>query len=104
MAALALTAALAGCGGGGDADRKVAQRWVDALNARDWKRACALQVRAGKACETVLRAAFRGTEVKLREAGDNFAVNMRNGERLALVVEERGGEKRVAHGPIQVIR
>ncbi len=48
-----------GCGGSSPATaEEVARQWGEAVNARDWNRACALSAAADAGCERKLRRGF----------------------------------------------
>ena len=58
-AALAVLTALTGCGG--DPRREVAERYVEAVETRDWAAACGLSATEdGDACEAAVRDTFNG--------------------------------------------
>jgi hypothetical protein len=72
--ALALIVVLvAGCGDGAprpDATlrREVVAKWVSALNARDWSRACSLMANARAACAQDQRQTFANTKASISPA------------------------------------
>ena len=67
---LLIVAAAASVGCGGSSPRsaeEVARQWGDAVNARDWERACELSTASGGDCQRKLRRGFG--EARLRFAG-----------------------------------
>jgi hypothetical protein len=110
-----LTLAAVGCGA--DVDRtkpeEVAAAWVDAVNDREWSRACELSVQLdGIDCEEVVGkslADVRGVELEgvyTTGSGKGTAgLSAERGEALPREVElERSGDEWSVHYEVQVIR
>ncbi len=79
---VALAAALVfGCGAddGPDAEA-VVKEWGEAVNARDWQRACELSTQSPKDCEDGLRSDFAGARLEFDGPATNGG-EMQPGER-----------------------
>ncbi len=118
-----LAAGVLGCGGGGgdDADRdpiEVAMAWVNALNERDYERACELSVTASSSeppCEELLKASSGDRKLELVEGayfnrseqqpafGSFSATPEGGGPPVTFMVEEHGG-RFLVHFEVSVIR
>lgn len=109
--------ALAAAGCGADVDRadadEVAAAWVEAINDRDWSRACELSVQTdGLDCEEVLGEALgdvRGAELvetsTTRGDRGTAGLSAESGEALPRRVElERSGDAWSVHYEVQVVR
>ena len=111
---LAATVALGGCGGDPRNAEDTARRWVEAINAKDWNRACELSVKESQAgCERAVAEGFGDAEGDMRiegiyRSGDTtkFAVTTprtRNDGGREFAVEQHHGEHLV-HFEVAIIR
>ena len=118
-----LAVAVLGCGAGqgddGDLDPvQVATAWVEAVNERDYRRACELSVRAppnDPACEELLEGGFGDVLLERPEGayfnqsgeqpahGSFSAARRGGGAPVTFMVEEQGG-RYLVHFEVSVIR
>jgi len=82
----------AGCGsgdGGGTAEDAV-KRWAEAVNNRDWARACNLSVEPGARCEQTYRSDFDGDTLTFEGPASNGA-GTKPGEAYFALHQAKGG-------------
>lgn len=92
LALLLAAAALGGCGS--LSAEETAREWVDAVNAEDWKRACALSLTDDeRECRRLLAGAYRDTRPRMRIEGTRRA-----GSALYFTVEEPNPEPEPTDG------
>lgn len=105
---------LAGCGGDNEPSRspeETAQAWVDALNADDYERACALSVvEKEQACVELLKAEpFGDSGIKVEgfsgkgEEQGTFGISSAQ-DRSPRFIIERQGDEYLVHWEVSIIK